>query len=272
MWISGLLLALGAYVAVLAALWWGQEVLLFQPQVLGADAPLPTGPDIHEHRLPVDGAELSVMALRLPQPRGVVLYLHGNGGSLQSWFTNLDLYREAGYDLVMPDYRGYGKSSGRIRSEAQLHADVMAVWQAVAPRYAGRRVVLVGRSLGSGLAAQLATQIQPDLTVLVSPYQSMQALAAQQYPWVPGAVLRYPLRTDLALPQIRGPVQLIHGDQDALIPIQHSRALLPLGGPQVSLHPIAGAAHNDLQEFPAYRAALKAALQTAAAPVRTTAQ
>ncbi|TXC66715.1 lysophospholipase [Piscinibacter aquaticus] len=96
----------------------------------------------------------------------------------------------------MLDYRGYGKSSGRIESEAQLHADVRAVWRAVAPHYAGKRVVLYGRSLGTALAASLAAELQPDLTMLVSPYTSMEAMARQHYPWVPGALLRYPLRTD----------------------------------------------------------------------------
>ena len=75
--------------------------------------------------------------------------------------------------IVMMDYRGYGKSTGRIESEAQLNADARAVWARYAPRYRGRKVVFFGRSLGSGLAASLAAQEQPDLTLLVSPYRSM---------------------------------------------------------------------------------------------------
>jgi acetyl esterase/lipase len=80
---------------------------------------------------------------------------------------------------------------------------VRAAWAAVAPRYAGKRVVLFGRSLGTGLAAGLAAELQPDLTVLVSPYTSLRALAAEHYRWVPTALLRYPLATDELLPRVR---------------------------------------------------------------------
>jgi len=138
-------------------------------------------------------------------------------------------------------------------------ADVRAAWQAVAPAYAGKRQVFFGRSLGTGPAAQLAAELQPDLTILVSPYFSMQQLAREHYPWVPSAVLRYPLRTDLALPRIRGPVLLAHGEQDTLIPPSHSQALQPLNA-KATLAIVPGAGHNDLQGRPAYAEALAAAL------------
>lgn len=256
----GLLLAATAlYGAALAALWLGQERLLFHPVALDPARPLATEPDVHERRVEVPGAQLSVLELRLPDPKGVVFFLHGNGGNLASWFVNTNFYRQANYDLVMLDYRGYGKSSGRIESEAQLHADVQAVWALVAPRYRGKRVVLYGRSLGSGLAAALATRVQPDLTMLVSPYLSMAALAGEHYPWVPAAVLRYPLRSDERLAQVHTPVLLLHGEQDTLIPPAHSRALQALA-PAARLVLVPGAGHGDVQDFDSYRQVVRAAL------------
>lgn len=188
-----------------------------------------------------------------------MFFLHGNAGNLASWFVNADFYRRAGFDLVMLDYRGYGKSSGRIASEAQLHADVRAVWQTVAPRYAGKRVVVYGRSLGTALAASLAAELQPDLTLLVSPYTSMAALAREHYPWVPAALLRYPLRTDEAIARIRTPVLLLHGELDALIAPSHSEALRALA-PRARLHLVPGGGHNDLQTFESYLGAVRDAL------------
>jgi pimeloyl-ACP methyl ester carboxylesterase len=249
-------LCLLLYGAALAWLWFRQEKLLFAPTVLAADYQLPAAPDIHEQTIAVPGAKLSALHLKLPNPKGVVFFLHGNGGSLESWFVNPEFYRRANYDLFMVDYRGYGKSTGQIESEAQLRADVRAAWATVAPQYAGRKVVVYGRSLGSGLAAGLsaelgAAQRAPDLTVLVSPYTSMLALATDHYPWVPQALLRYPLRTDQLVGQIRSPLLLVHGADDTLIAPRHSETLKTLA-PHASLLQVPGAAHNDLQNFKTY--------------------
>lgn len=257
--LSALALAALLYAAILALLWFGQERLIFQPETLPADAVLARDPGVHERVVEVDGARLSVLELRLPDPKGVVFFLHGNAGNLASWFVNADFYRRAGYDLVMPDYRGYGKSTGHVTSESQLHADVRAVWQSIAPRYAGKRVVVYGRSLGTALAASLAAELQPDLTLLVSPYTSMAALAREHYPWVPAALLRYPLRTDEAIARIRTPVLLLHGELDALIAPSHSEALRALA-PRARLHLVPGGGHNDLQEFESYLGAVREAL------------
>ncbi len=247
------------YLGLLALLWWKQETLLFLPQTLPAEHRFDRGVDVHETWVDVPGARLNALHLRLPQPAGVVFFLHGNGGSLDNWFVNLDIYRRANFDLFMIDYRGYGKSTGQIDSEAQLHADVRAAWRSISAQYAGRPRVFFGRSLGTGLAAALAAEVQPELTLLVSPYFSMQALAAEHYPWVPGALLRYPLRSDLLLPQLRGPVVLVHGARDRLIDPSHSRRLLAVR-PQSRHVVVADAGHNDLQRFAAYSDALAAAL------------
>ena len=250
-----LALVLVLYAAILGWLWVRQESLLFAPTVLPASQVLAKAPDVHEVAVDVPGARLSALHLRLPNPKGVVFFLHGNGGALDTWFVNPEYYRRVNFDLFMIDYRGYGKSTGRIESEAQLRADVRAAWATVAPQYAGRKIVVYGRSLGSGLAAGLAAEMSatraPDLTVLVSSYTSMAALAGEHYRWVPRLVLRYPMRTDRLITNIRGPVLLIHGENDPLIAPGHSEALKALA-PGATLARIPGAGHNDLQEFDAY--------------------
>ena len=250
---------MAVYAVALAALWWGQERLLFHPRPLPAGHRFEARPDVHDVWIDVPGARLHALHLRLPSPDGLVFYLHGNAGNLQSWFVDVDFYRRLNLDLVMLDYRGFGKSSGRIESEAQLHGDVRAAWAQVAPPYAGRRRVLLGRSLGSGLVASLAAEVQPELTVLVSPYSSVAALAREHYPWVPGAVLRYPLRTDEALPRVRGRVLLVHGLRDTLIAPRHSEALRALL-PRAEWLPVPEAGHGDIHTHPAYRDGLAAAL------------
>lgn len=254
------LLAALLWAAAVTLLTWRQESLLFRPSTLPADHRFDFGPDVHEVWVERPGVRLNALHLRLAQPDGVVFYLHGNAGNLASWFANVDFYRRANLDLFMLDYRGYGKSGGEIGSEAQLHADVRAAWDLVAPRYAGRRRIVFGRSLGSGLAATLAADVQPELTVLVSPYASMEALAAEHYPWVPRRVLRYPLRTDAALARVRNPVLLVHGAQDRLIAPEHSDRLAQVA-PHARQLRVAGAGHNDIQVFDAYLEGVGAALR-----------
>ena len=109
------------------------------------------------------------------------------------------------------------------------------------------------------MAAGLAVELQPDLTVLVSPYTSFGALAREHYRWVPAALLRYPLATDQLLPRVNSPVLLVHGGRDTLIPPSHSQRLAALS-PQARLLLVPEAGHNDLQDFKLYLDGLRAAL------------
>jgi alpha-beta hydrolase superfamily lysophospholipase len=263
---ASVLLAIGAiYAGAVGYLWFRQERLLFEPDPLAHDDPICSDCDTREYFIDVPGARLSVAHLQLPNPRGVFFFLHGNSGNLKKWFVELDAFRQANFDVVMFDYRGFGKSSGSIESEDQLRADVRAVWEHVAPSYAGKRVVVSGQSLGTGLAAGLSAELSadghaPDLTMLVSPYSSMQALAAELYPWVPTQVLRYPLHTLEHAAKMIGPVMLIHGDRDELIPIRHSETLAKAMRNKVRLLRVRGAGHSDVHQFPTVRKALKSAL------------
>lgn len=247
------------YAALLTVLWWGQERLLFRPRPLPESHRFERGADVHEAWVEVPGARLHALHLRLRQPRGIVFFLHGNAGNLQSWFVDVEVYRRLNFDLYMLDYRGFGKSSGRIGSQAELEADVRAAWNSIAPRYAGKRRILHGHSLGSGLAAGLAAEVQPELTVLLSPYSSVADLAREHLPWVPPALLRYPLRSDLALARVRTPVLLIHGQRDTRIPPVHSHRLQAVQ-PAAELLLVPGASHGDIHRHPVYLDALAAAL------------
>ena len=258
--------ALGAalYITALAWLWFRQERLLFEPERLPDHEPICPDTDVREFMVDVPGAQLSVAQLKLPNPRGVVFYLHGNSGNLRKWFIGLDDFREQNFDVVMMDYRGYGKSTGHIGSEEQLRADVRAVWNAVAADYVGKRLVVSGQSLGTALAAGLAAELSqagttPDLTILVSPYSSMRALADEHYPWVPSKVLRYHLPTMDHSSKVKGPVLLVHGDKDELIGFHHSEAIMQ-ANPQCQLLRVEGAGHSDVHQFPSFRKGVAAAL------------
>ena len=249
-----------AYLGFCGYLYFFQERLLFHPDVLPADYRFHRAADVHELTIPVPGASLSALHLRLPNPKGIVFYLHGNGGNVESWFVQNDFYRQANFDLFMLDYRGYGKSSGRIESQEQLLADIGVAWERIAALYPGRVKVLYGRSLGTGPAALLAAQVHPELTILASPYCSMAAMARRSYPWVPSWLLRYPLATAAAAAAMTTPLLLIHGEDDTLIPPSES-GCVQAAAPAARVHRIAAAGHNDLHESPAYRELLRTTLE-----------
>src|SRR5574337_564905 len=125
--LGAIALTLGlAWGGALGALYLGQEGLLFHPQPLAQDVLLARGRPgdaqwVEEVRIPVPGAELHALHVRHPAPRGLIFFLHGNAGNVATWSSNLAYYRQVNFDLLLLDYRGFGKSSGRIDSEAQLH-------------------------------------------------------------------------------------------------------------------------------------------------------
>lgn len=259
------------YGAIVAAAWWGQEWLIFRPRTLPAEHVFRVPADVYETWFEVEGSRLNALHLKRPSSVGVVFYLHGNGGSLEQWWIDPTFWRPFDLDVVMIDYRGYGKSPGRIASQEQLLADVRAVWRELAPAYAGKKRVFYGRSLGTGLAIQLAAALpqpdQPDLMVLVSPYESLLRLKREHYPLLPDAALRYPMRNDLVLPAVASPVLMFHGEEDTTITPAHAETLLALAR-NGRLHRVAGAGHNDVHRSPPYRQVLGDALRELVAGAR----
>jgi uncharacterized protein len=251
---SVVFIAASVYVGFSALIYFLQESLIFQPTRLPAGFTF-TVPGVRETTVKVEGAELSALHFRQPDARGLVFFLHGNAGNLSTWLTDTSFYRQTKYDLFMIDYRGYGKSTGRIQSEEQLHADVRAAFDHIAPQYAGRKIVLYGRSLGTAFAAKLAAEVRADLTVLVSPFTSLLDMAKKLYPWLPEFVGRYAMRNDEWVPKSKSPVLILHGEADDLIPIEQGRKLKALH-PAAEFLAIEGAGHNDIQGFPRYLDAL----------------
>lgn len=236
-----------------------QERLLFYPVPLAEGARLVFPRPAEEHFIPVEGARLHALRFPAKNPRATVLFFHGNAGNLASWGSAMDPFVVRGYDAVIVDYRGFGKSGGRIESEAQLRDDAETVYQWVVARTPEDRVVLAGRSLGSGLAVYLASRHRPRRLLLQSAYVSMLDVKRRIYPYVPGFVLRYPLRTDRWIGAVSCPVDLIHGRGDELIPYASSERLLPLIRTEKRLFPVE-AGHDDLGDGPGYEAALDAVL------------
>lgn len=258
-------LSLGAlaYILVCGLLYWGQERLLFFPQKLDTNYRFPFASRFQERWIQApDGTRLHGLLFRADSSRGLIFYLHGNGGALDSWGDVAATYTRLGYDVFMLDYRGYGKSEGQIESQHQLLNDVETAYRQLLSEYPENHITVLGYSLGTGAAAWLAARYQPRRLILQAPYLSMRAVARQHYPWVPGFVVRYPLATDQELPRVAAPITIFHGDQDEIIDYRSTLKLKALLKPTDQFITLPGAGHNGMTDNPAYRRAIQEILST----------
>ena len=239
-------------ISVITWLYFYQEKLIFPAKQLPDSFQFQFDQPFKEVNIPIKGGQLNALIFPQPEPRGLVFFLKGNGGNLVDWTTQLEFYQEANYDLFIFDYRSYGKSRGKITSEAQMHADVRAAWDWIIDEYRGKKTVIYGRSIGTAFATKLAVEVEPDLLILVSPFTSMVAMAKQVYPWAPTSLLRYRFNTDELIGNIKTPVAYAHGSDDIFIKPNHMQSLYDLTLSKKDKRIIEGAGHNDIHLFPEY--------------------
>lgn len=246
------------YVAVLVVLYFKQERLLFFPSKLPADYRFSFNQPAQERWITAaDGTRLHGLLFPADSSRGLVFYLHGNAGALDSWGEAAMLYTRLGYSVFMLDYRGYGKSGGTISSQEQFLSDVQTAYHQLLPEFPEAQTVILGYSLGTGAAAWLAARQHPRLLILQAPYFSMRATARQHYPFVPGFIVRYPLGTDAVLPQVKCPIVIFHGEHDEVIDYQTTMQLKALLKLQDQFITLAGAGHNGMTSNPDYQVAIR---------------
>ncbi len=237
-----------------------QRKALFRPSVLPAAHRFGfDGAVFEEHFLNTpDGARLNVLRFPTswPQCRGVVLYFHGNRGNLQRWgFMHRD-FTVRGYDFVISDYRGYGKSSGHL-SERSLYEDARLVYDWVVERYPSIQIELYGRSLGSAPACFLGAHVRAHRLILETPFDSLPGLLAAYL-----GREHLPLRTHYTLPNNHHlrhcplPVLLLHGTDDLVVPMRCAERLRECLKPSDEFIVIPGGTHHNLPTFDRYQEAL----------------
>ena len=163
-------------------------------------------------------------------PRRVLLYFHGNASSLLAQVELQNLLLSEGWDFVGIHYRGYPGSTG-VPSEAGLHKDAAAAWQWVTSELETDpgRVAIHGRSLGGGVAVQLAAGVSPGALVLESTFTSIVDLAKQHYPWLPvGSMLQHRFMTRDLAGKLSCPLLVAHGAADSIIDVRHGKELARL--------------------------------------------
>ena len=197
-----------------------------------------------------DGEQLHAWWIPAPErPIGHVLFCHGNGGNIGDRVQHAALLHRAGLDVLLFDYRGYGRSTGRP-SEEGTHRDARAARAALSGRREVDvdRVLYVGESLGGAVAIALALEAPPAGLVLVSTFTSVRDIARRHYPFVPAAVVPDAYPSLRRIQDLRAPLLVLHGDRDDLVPLMYGEELYDAAPEPKRMHAIAGVGHNDLVE------------------------
>jgi alpha-beta hydrolase superfamily lysophospholipase len=251
------LVVLAVYVGICLLLFFNQESLIFFPNKLDKHFQFSFDGKFEEIGIKTpDNQVLNGILFKADNTKGVILYLHGNAGALDSWGEIAKTYTDLNYDVFMFDYRGYGKSSGQINSQDQFLSDAQLAYNEVKKRYPENKIVVLGYSVGTGAAAYIASTNHPRLLILQAPYYSLTDMMKHDYPAIPTFILKYKFETDKYLSNCKMPVVIFHGDADEVIYYQSSIKLRALLKPKDTLITLNGQRHNGITDNPEYLAAI----------------
>ncbi|RZI46979.1 alpha/beta fold hydrolase [Rickettsiales endosymbiont of Peranema trichophorum] len=193
---------------------------------------------------------LQIQAWYHPSNTGkMVLFLHGNAGTLSTRVQKMKKLMQMGYGFIMPAWRGFGKSEGAPTEEG-LYKDARATIKFIQSQgYQTENIIVVGESLGTGVATKMATEHKFHGVFLISPYTSFYDLGHQRYPYLPiHLLMKDNFDNAKNIEQIDVPILLFHGDNDDIIPHHHSLALLDKikQEKKLILHPGIGHSNYDI--------------------------
>lgn len=216
-----------AYPIVVVSAYYSQSHVIFQSR--GASLSPPPGLSVDEITLTTpDGERLHAWWLQTAGARKTVLYFQANGTHISHKTFRLATFQKLGVNALLIDYRGYGRSTGRITQEAHIYTDGMTAWNHLVhdKGLAPESIIIWGRSLGGAVAVEIAQHKAIAALILESTFYSLDAIARRQYWFLPTTrLLRFHFENGRKLKQVTAPLVIIHSVDDDYIPFDHSRKL-----------------------------------------------
>lgn len=235
------------YILLCGLLYLFQEKLIFFPQKLDKNYRFDFEQKFDEITIKAsDERLLNGLLFKADTSKGLIYYLHGNAGSLNSWGNVANTYTDLNYDVFIIDYRGYGKSEGEIKNQNQLFEDNQTAYNDLKKIYTENKIIVLGYSIGTGLASKLASANNPKLLILQAPYYNLTDLMKQHFPFIPTLILKYKFATNEYLKNCKMPVVIFHGDQDEVIYYGSSLKLKNEFKHQDTLITLEGQGHNGI--------------------------
>ena len=235
-----------------------QEKVVFLPVILPHDHTYDFENDFEEYLwdTPFDG-KINALHFRIENPKGVIAYFHGNADNLHRWGKIAVEFTKFGYDVLVMDYRGYGKSSGP-RNEEYLYSDAQFFYDFAKENYGENKIIVYGRSLGGAFATKIAGENQPKMVILESTFYNLQDIVNR---WLPGKVtdkvspkMTYHFLSNQNILKVKVPLYHFHGTKDSVVPLKSGKKLFEVFEKEHPKIPkkfieIKGGTHEDLIKY-----------------------
>ena len=232
-----------------------QEKLIFLPTQLPKDYEYSFPHEFEEIFMDTpDGASLNALHFKVDKPKGLIMYFHGNAGDLSRWGIVTSAFVDLGYDVLVMDYRGYGKSTGE-RSEKALYEDAQRFYDLAKELHKEDEIIVYGRSLGSGIATHLASNNNPKKLILETPYYSLVDVAQDRFPILPvKSIMKYRMNSFEYIQKVQAPIRIFHGTEDKVVPYESGDRLYKcILHSNKKLYTIPNGEHNNLSTFELYQ-------------------
>jgi pimeloyl-ACP methyl ester carboxylesterase len=241
-----------AYCSIGIALYHLQKKLLFHPESLPHDYAFRFDVPFREINIAMNNTDTLNMVCFLPAdsvPKGVVIYFHGNKGNIIRFAKYANNFTKHGYEVWMPDYPSYGKTTGPL-TEENMYAQAKEVYKLAHSRFGTDSIIVYGKSLGSGVASYIASREKCRSLILETPYSSIPDLV-RRYAFIypVSRMLHFKFPVIDYLPDVKAPVTIFHGTSDNVIPYSCSSKLKKVLKPGDEFITIEKGTHHNLNEF-----------------------
>lgn len=209
-----------------------------------------------------DGASINALYFTVPEPEGAIIYFHGNAGDLSRWGHQAAYFTQFNYNVLIIDYRTYGKSTGEI-NEQKMFDDTQLPYNFLlgnttngTPAFNEEDIVIYGRSLGTSYASYLASKNNPRKLILETPFYNMLDVSKRRFPYLPfvSRLLKYKMNTNLFIKDVTCPIVIYHGTNDNVVPLESGMLLKDeIPENQVTFYTIDTGTHHNLGTFSEYQ-------------------
>jgi alpha-beta hydrolase superfamily lysophospholipase len=249
------------YLLIMGLLHVFQEKLIFLPEEIAENYVYDFSFDFEEVNLKTaDYETINALHIKAENPKGILLFFHGNQGNLIRWGEISSYFTQFNYDVFVIDYRGYGKSTG-VFNEIKMYKDALLSYEYAKKQFSEESIIVYGRSLGTTFASKVASENNPKHVILEAPFYSLHNAANYKYKVIPKFVLNFKFNTHLLVPKIKSPVTIFHGTRDKVTPFSGSEQLFKLiSTSKKELILLENGTHHNVRDFEKYTIALKAIL------------